>query len=117
MLRSERLPQPISLCDHVLSKDYVRLFYFSNFSTRYYQKGMFGQFSPNFPICTVIKMVCTVIVFIEVSSMYGYLGMYGYCFFHNNPICTVIQVCTVIVFSQTVHYVRLFGYVLIFGTP
>ena len=28
--------------------------------------------------------------------MYGYSGMYDYCFFPNSPLCTVIRVCTYI---------------------
>ena len=71
-----------------LSKCYVRLF-----------------FLPRFPLCTVI-WVCTFIFFPSVSTMYGYSGMYDYCFFPNSPLCTVIRVCTyirnLIVFIETI---------------
>ena len=94
---------------------------------------VYDYFFPNFPPCT-IKKVCKVIVFflifhyVRLSKCYVrlfFLPRFPLCtviwvctfiFFPQCPLCTVIRVCMIIVFSLTVHYVRLFGYVLIFGT-
>ena len=96
---------------------YVHFFFFYQFSTMYYEKGMYIYFiSPIFPPCT-IKRVCMVnfpLIFQYVRLSKWYVQLL---FLPKFPVCTVIWVCTVIVFSITIQYVRLFGYARLLFFP